>query len=170
MKPAEEDALKLRITDEIFRAGEWIDIRVDRAIRLAIRAAVAQERERSKAARDVLDERERQTSVEGWTPEHDDAHKDGSLAIAAACYALPNPKKGKRVRKDCEDVALRGEGPVYALVRRTYSVPVLWPRSWHPSWWKPKDRRRDLVRAAALIVAEIERLDRAAAIREGEKP
>jgi hypothetical protein len=36
----------------------------------------------------------------------------------------------------------------------------LWP--WHDDWWKPKDRRRDLIRAAALIVAEIERLDRAA--------
>jgi hypothetical protein len=37
----------------------------------------------------------------------------------------------------------------------------LWP--WSVQWWKPKDRRRDLVRAGALIVAEIERLDRAAA-------
>lgn len=34
-----------------------------------------------------------------------------------------------------------------------------WP--WSDSWWKPKDRRTDLVRAGALIVAEIERLDRA---------
>lgn len=34
-----------------------------------------------------------------------------------------------------------------------------WP--WAPAWWKPKGRRRDLIRAAALIVAEIERLDRA---------
>lgn len=35
-----------------------------------------------------------------------------------------------------------------------------WP--WSDADWKPKDRRRDLIRAAALIVAEIERLDRAA--------
>lgn len=27
-------------------------------------------------------------------------------------------------------------------------------------WWKPTNRRRDLVKAAALILAEIERLDR----------
>lgn len=39
-----------------------------------------------------------------------------------------------------------------------------WP--FPPRSWKPKDRRRDLVRAAALLVAEIERLDREAA-REG---
>lgn len=34
-----------------------------------------------------------------------------------------------------------------------------WP--WHDAWWKPKDRRRNLVKAGALILAEIERLDRA---------
>jgi hypothetical protein len=28
------------------------------------------------------------------------------------------------------------------------------------SWWKANDRRSNLVRAAALILAEIERLDR----------
>ena len=33
-----------------------------------------------------------------------------------------------------------------------------WP--WDIKWWKPTDRRRDLVKAGALIVAEIERLDR----------
>lgn len=37
----------------------------------------------------------------------------------------------------------------------------LWP--WAAEWWKPgRDPRRCLVKAAALIVAEIERLDRAA--------
>jgi len=35
-----------------------------------------------------------------------------------------------------------------------------WP--WDAAWWKPKGRRRDLIRAGALIVAEIERLDRSA--------
>lgn len=60
---------------------------------------------------DVVSERRRQIYEEGWSPEHDDEHTDGSLADAAA--------------------------------------------------W---DRRRDLVRAAALIVAEIERLDRALSV------
>lgn len=40
-------------------------------------------------------------------------------------------------------------------------VPPTWP--WGAEWWKPKEPRRDLVRAGALIIAEIERLDR----REG---
>jgi len=35
----------------------------------------------------------------------------------------------------------------------------LWP--WGKEWWKPSDRRRDLVKAGALIAAEIDRLDRA---------
>lgn len=84
---------------------------------------------------EILSERDRQIEEEGWTPEHDDEHDDGSLAKAAACYAnpiLPDPE----------------------------ALPIGWPLSWDWEWWKPKDRRRDLVRAAALIVAEIERLDR----------
>jgi|GEM_PF-2339212 hypothetical protein len=88
----------------------------------------------SQAARDVLAERRRQIEQEGWTPEYDDEfHPGGRLAHAAACYAL-----GKH----------------------TIGPHVLWPWNW--SWWKPKDRRNDLVRAGALILAEIERLDRAA--------
>jgi hypothetical protein len=35
---------------------------------------------------------------------------------------------------------------------------LIWP--WDEQWWKPTTRRRDLIKAAALIVAEIERLDR----------
>jgi hypothetical protein len=89
-------------------------------------------------------ERRRQRSKEGWTLDHDDAHTDGELAQAAACYALPSQHR-----------------PRY-LDPRIAGIPG-WPKSWHPSWWKPKDRRRDLIRAAALIVAEIERLDRAKA-------
>lgn len=86
------------------------------------------------AARDVLAERERQKVVEGWTHEHDDKHANGEMAQAAACYALTRPAKSIDNRP-------------------------LWP--WSPLWWKPKDRRHDLVRAGALIIAEIERLDRA---------
>lgn len=89
---------------------------------------------------DVIAERERQKAVEGWTPEHDDTHSDGEMAKAAACYALN-----------------AGRAPEY---RDNSFIRSYWPWDW--KWWKPKDRRRDLVRAAALIVAEIERMDRAA--------
>jgi hypothetical protein len=90
------------------------------------------------ASRDVLAERARQISDEGWTPEHDDQYTNYELAHAAACYAM---LAGTRARSD-------------------YDQPALWP--WKRDWWKPRDRRHDLVRAAALILAEIERMDRAA--------
>ena len=54
-----------------------------------------------------------------------------------------------------DDNELSRAAACYAIGNVAY-----WP--WEAMWWKPKDRRRDLVRAAALIVAEIERLDRAA--------
>ena len=89
------------------------------------------------AARDVLAERARQISVEGWTPEHDDRHDGMELAFAASCYA----------------VADEGEPP-----------SAVWP--WSVNWWKPRSHRKNLVRAGALILAEIERLDRAAHAKE----
>lgn len=54
-----------------------------------------------------------------------------------------------------------GEG--FADAHLTAAAPDLlgfsWP--WNGRWWKPTNRRRDLIKAGALIVAEIERLDRA---------
>ena len=90
------------------------------------------------AARDVLAERQRQIEVEGWTPEHDDAHSLGQMAGAALCYLA-------------EDI------PHWA---RQQAHGCYWP--WDAEWWKPGDHRRNLVKAGALILAEIERLDRMA--------
>lgn len=104
----------------------------------------------TKAASDIHDERARQKSKEGWTVEHDDEHTDGSLADAAACYALTGLAMVARFQRNADGGQLIGH------------CPSLWPCSWHPKWWKPKDRRRNLVRAGALIIAEIERLDRLA--------
>lgn len=90
------------------------------------------------AAADVLAERKRQIEAEGFDTSHDDQHDDGDLGRAGACYAY------------------------HASLGREYCPPLSRPFSWpwSSAWWKPKDRRRDLVRAAALIIAEIERLDR----------
>ena len=85
----------------------------------------------SKAMLDIIEERTRQVLEEGWAPEHDDGHWEGDLARAASCYAV---------------------------ARSSTALPINWP--WEAHWWKPKDRRRNLVRAGALIIAEIERLDR----------
>lgn len=43
------------------------------------------------------------------------------------------------------------------------AIPYYCP--WDPAWWKPLEPRCDLVKAGALILAEIERIDRAAGIR-----
>lgn len=86
-------------------------------------------------------ERGRQVSEEGWTPEHDDEHDGGELSMAAACYAAARPLSTFNPDNGCFDDA--------------------WP--WHPSWDKrhKHSRRRQLVIAGALIVAELERLERA---------
>lgn len=86
---------------------------------------------------EIAAERQRQISVEGWTFEHDDEHEDGSMACAAGCYALAS-----------------------ALPPSDHK-PEPWP--WARDWWKPGAPRRMLIKAGALIVAEIERLDRATA-------
>ncbi|AFQ48272.1 hypothetical protein [Burkholderia cepacia] len=41
-------------------------------------------------------------------------------------------------------------------------APAWWPKTWEPSWSKPTTPRRNLVKAGALILAELERLDRVA--------
>jgi hypothetical protein len=107
---------------------------------------------RAQAALDVLAERRRQVEKEGWTPERDDAYKDYSLARAAAAYALAaaTDRADRAVMDDFGHAGLTGE-----LMR-------VWPQSWAATWFKPKSRRNDLVKAGALVLAEIERLDRAA--------
>ena len=103
--------------------------------------------ELSKAANDVLAERQRQVEAEGWTPEHDDAHSDGELGRAAAVYALLG--------------CLPEEFALSAYIRSQF--PMLWP--WDAEDMKLSPARRSLVKAAALILAEIERLDRQEATR-----
>lgn len=107
------------------------------------------------AIEEIAAERRRQIEEEGWTAEHDDRHPDRSLAAAAAAYAY------FASLSDAERAKWGERG------HHQY-IPLFWPASWARRWWKPSSPRRDLVKAAALIVAEIERLDRAAARAEGE--
>jgi len=86
-------------------------------------------------------ERARQVSAEGWTPAHDDAHRFGEIVTAAACYAVHASHQTRGGSTfDQEDV-----------------IRSRWP--WEPRWWKPSaDPIRNLVKAGALIAAEIDRL------------
>ena len=87
----------------------------------------------------IATERKRQIEQEGWTLEHDDSNTNAEMAIAAACYALN------------------------AAGWKTEALRGCWPIGWAASWFKPTGPRRDLVKAGALIAAEIDRLDRLAA-------
>lgn len=84
----------------------------------------------SPAAADVLAERHRQIAVKGWTPEHDDTYIGFELAAAAISYIEP-------------------------MEAENY-----WPADWHDGSFRPSDYRRNLVKATALLLAELERVDR----------
>lgn len=101
------------------------------------RIAELEARAFNPAILDVIAERQRQKVVEGWTSEHDDQYGKSQLLWASSCYVLNTIQPFNR-------------------------IPMDWP--WAPEWWKPTGPRRDLVKAGALILAEIERIDRAAGI------
>ncbi|MBS5178033.1 MAG: ead/Ea22-like family protein [Klebsiella oxytoca] len=123
---------------------------IEAVAKLHERIAELESRTVSAAAADVLAERQRQVTAEGWSSKHDDQYKNTELAFAASCYAF----HAAAASWDLED-----DGIPYD----SHPVPKQWP--WDPSWWKPTDARRDLVKAGALILAEIERIDRAAGIK-----
>ncbi|TRL39848.1 hypothetical protein [Rhizobium straminoryzae] len=93
----------------------------------------------SKAALDVLLERRRQVQDEKFSPDHDDRYQHGELERAAASYALYK----------CQP-----QGPLW-----WFSAVWAWPMK----WFKSKSHRENLVRAAALLIAAIECIDRAEA-------
>ncbi|MGU4134968.1 hypothetical protein [Pseudomonas aeruginosa] len=95
--------------------------------------AAAPGKEVPQAWLDVQAERRRQITAEGWTPDHDDLYCAAELPRAAAAYILSGAND---------------------------EAPAIWPFS--AKWWKPRDARANYMRAGALILAEIERLDRAA--------
>jgi hypothetical protein len=105
----------------------------------------------------IAKERQRQIDAEGYDAAHDDEHDDEELAIAAACYAMPER--------------------IYVEQRTAGQIHFVDPFPWvgqdarpHPSrgnFPEPeratlKQRMRLLEKAGALIAAEIDRLERSA--------
>lgn len=84
-------------------------------------------------------EQQRVRTVEGYSEAHDDTHRNGELKMAAVCYALG------------------GTNP-----RHNFLISDIWP--WGLRFWKPKTELQNLVRAGALLAAEIDRL-----LREEER-
>lgn len=98
----------------------------------------------------IAEERQRQIEKEGWTPEHDDDHELGELALAAACYAA-------------QDEHLLVSGRRLVLEERfdksvEYTDP--WPWDEESDKRGKHDRIRQLEIAGALIAAEIDRIQR----------
>lgn len=90
----------------------------------------------------IAAERQRQIDVEGRLPDHDDEHGRGELAYAAAVYALPPEVRHRHIWTST-------------------LLDLLWPKQWRIK--EEHDRVRELVKAGALIAAEIDRLQREAA-------
>lgn len=85
----------------------------------------------------IAQERRRQIDKEGFSATHDDRHEHGELVLAAIAYA------------EADEVDL---GSIFT------AAFSFWP--WDACWWKPRDRISNLIRAGALIAAEIDRLQR----------
>lgn len=86
----------------------------------------------------IAAERERQMRLKGWTAQHDREHSKAELACAAICYA-----------EEAAHQVCQGHSRGY--------FPGGWPfenEAWQPS----EDPIRNLVKAGALIAAEIDRL------------
>lgn len=106
---------------------------------LSTPAPVAEEAKPKTGIELISEERERQTEKEGWTTEHDDTHSNGELATAGACYAIAHRKVG-----------LAAYGWPFKKVNGGGFT--------EPDGFKPSTELRNLIKAGALIAAEIDRL------------
>jgi len=95
----------------------------------------------------IIEERQRQIDKEGWDSEHDDSHTSMCLATASASYALHVASNHADVHESWKEILKECSNKV-------------WP--FDEQWFKPtpEDPIKQLVKAGALIVAEIDRLQR----------
>ena len=94
-----------------------------------------------KGTNDVYKERLRQIEI-GYGTDNDDGYTGGELAAAGGCYAF-----------HAAVVLHEGVPPSYGD-----NPPGWWP--FNAASWKPETARENLVKAAALIIAEIDKIDR----------
>lgn len=147
-RPAPDATLTDQVNIILCENSAWVAMpNRDVAAQIALAALIAahtiiakeqEEFDLTPFERRVLAERRRQQTVEGWTPEHDDKHRKGEMARAGACYALASCGFSETAMK-------------------------YWPMSWATRWLKSTTPTRDLEKAGALILAEGERIERAAA-------
>ena len=120
----------------------------------------------------ITAERKRQILDLGWTPEHDDGHANGSLAMAACCYAAPR----YLLQKNEQDGRVWFDDPWpwnnhwdkrYACGKQKHNPSFVPP---NPDTYSADERIDLLTKAGALIAAEIDRLLRVAAKSQIENP
>lgn len=107
----------------------------------------------SPAMQAAIAERFRQIEGEGYNHAHDDVHALGDLACAGAAY----------IASAAAALEAPPGAPGYHAVESArasllQAAHTLWP--WQGYDFKPHGYRRDLVRGCALILADIEKLDR----------
>lgn len=110
----------------------------------------------------ISDERQRQIEKEGYSHKHDDEHTGGELAFNAALYATPfNLYEMEEFANTIRfNVAKSDWG-----LKLNYNGNIIMDNC-----LLSKNKRIDqLVKAGALIIAEIERLQRLTPAQEAEK-
>jgi hypothetical protein len=144
--------LKPPVTDNDMEVVEHFKRDISEIDALIAKCSTAHQlQQSSKALQAVSAERRRQIEAEGYDPRHDDEHVCGEIAAYAAFYAMPP--------------AARDWPATETGYGATWGEAIV-PEGWAPP--KTGDRHRELVKAAALIIAEIERLDRADIARAGQ--
>lgn len=125
---------------QLARRDDWHLELVGSDVREIIAYALALE-SRPKAETDVLAERAKQNAK--WGDDHDDEQTNGAIGAAGALLAWPDGYWFYD-KSDADKCCIPAPGFAYDTLRKHVH-----------------DRRRQLVIAAALLLAEIERLDRA---------
>lgn len=105
----------------------------------------------------IAHERDRQIKEEGFTTDHDDEHEFGELAMVAALYACPNRIFIKGVVDGGAHVFYDPWPPSWdnKFDKRHYQGEIV-----NPETYTRQERFNLLVKAGALILAEMERIQR----------
>lgn len=98
----------------------------------------------------IKEERRRQILEKGYDDKRDDEQVGDELIQAAKCY-LDQVSQRSHVMLFADHY--NNNLNLYRDVKR----PKDWPPEWTPESWNPDSPIRDLVKAAALIAAEIDR-------------
>lgn len=111
----------------------------------------------------ITNERIRQIKVEGWSAEHDKQHTEGELALVAICYAMPirlyqfeKGLTGFHFIDPFPDWNRKWDKRYYYGENRTNPGNAL-P---DPATYTQEERIDLLIKAGALLAAEIDRLQK----------